>query len=384
MGESIVEFMKRQQRKAAQLARDAEAAAHEAYGTAIRAGQDLKLESPGDVVRHGAQILRDAETRASNAIAASTQNAKALADRALARVAQCPALRSAAVDTAGVVGNASGVARGGVHAVQGLADAALFARRMTDPLDLLLSAPGESAPEQLVRGEVNLARAGADYVKEKASNPQSILADAKKVANQWRRDLDPSATPVAPTLKGELRRNFEIGENQGELAFNVGSLFIGGPGAEAVKGLERVANVGNVDKYLAQGFSRKGAEHLAKPYPASNMGSHYIPRRTRLPDFLGGGRLPKSYSDGVFNVLRPEGISRGDFYELHYRVDPKFYGTKVIRGEGWSGRRLGLEEYGPLGRLWHGSPPPLKARVGGLGASAGTALYLPDDEEARP
>lgn len=384
MSESIFEFMRRKQREATRFARDAAAAAHEEYGKAIRAGRDLNLVSPGDVVRHGAQILQDAETRTRKAIAKSTQDAKDLTNRALTRVEQSPVLRSAAIDATKLVGNAAGVLRGGVHTVEGLADAALFAQRLTDPSDIIRNGPAEWAPVQLVRGGANLARAGADYVKKGISDPQSVVADARSVAGQWRRDLDPSATPPAPTLKGEIQRNFEIAKNQGELAFDVGSLFIGGPGAKAIGGLERVSNVGNVGKYLAQGASRRAAEHLAEAYPASNMGSHFIPRRTRLPDFLGGGPLPKSYSDGVFNVLKPKGISRGDLYELHYQVDPQFYGTRVIPGEGWSGKRLGLKRYGELGRLWHGSPPPLKARVGGLGASAGAAIYLSDDQEAYP
>ena len=59
MGESIAEFMDRQKRRLARFGRDAEAAAHEAYGKAIRAGQDLKLGSPGDVMRHGVQLLEE-------------------------------------------------------------------------------------------------------------------------------------------------------------------------------------------------------------------------------------------------------------------------------------------------------------------------------------
>jgi hypothetical protein len=43
---------------------------------------------------------------------------------------------------------------------------------------------------------------------------------------------------------------------------------------------------------------------------------------------------------------------------------------------------LGLKKYGLGGRLWHGSPPPLKARAGGLSSSAGAVMYGPDDEEA--
>lgn len=43
MGESIAKFMDRKKRRVARLGLEAEAAAHEAYGKAIRASQDLKL-----------------------------------------------------------------------------------------------------------------------------------------------------------------------------------------------------------------------------------------------------------------------------------------------------------------------------------------------------
>lgn len=137
-----------------------------------------------------------------------------------------------------------------------------------------------------------------------------------------------------------------------------------------MKGLERVSNVGNVERYAAWGFSPKAAAHLAEPYPERGMGHHFVPRRMGLP---------KNYSDSVFNVLKPEVISRGDFYELHYKVDPRYSGGSV-KGETWNGGALGLKKYGLAGRVWHGSPPPLKARVGGLGAGAGVGMYVPDDE----
>jgi hypothetical protein len=70
----------------------------------------------------------------------------------------------------------------------------------------------------------------------------------------------------------------------------------------------------------------------------------------------------------------------GDMYERHFAVDPRFYGTKA-GGERWSGRDLGLPRYGPLGQLWYGSPAPLKARVGGLGAAAGNGLYSTETTE---
>lgn len=383
MRESIAEFIDRQNRRVARYGTAAEAAAHEAYGKAIRAGQDLTLRSPGDVMRHGARLLKEAEERAAETISRTTREAKAQAAGAVRRAAQNPVVRSVAIDAARSAGNGAGVVRGGVQAVRGLVDGAAFAGRLVDPLDFLKSSPGESAVQQLGRGVLSAGRTGAEYVRKGVADPRTVMADVTEAAKQWHRELDSSATPAAPTFEGELRRNFAIGQNQGELAFEVGSLVVGGPAAKMVKGLPRLSSVGNVEKYVAQGFSPRAAAHLAEPYPASNMGSHFIPRDTKLPDFLGGGPLPKRYIDSVFNVLKPEGISRGDFYELHYKVDPRFHGNGVIPGEPWRGGALGLNRYGPAGRIWHGSPPPLKARVGGLGASAGTAMYGQEDEEVR-
>lgn len=369
MGESITQFMDRQKRRVARFGREAEAAAHEAYGKAIRAGQDLKLRSPSDVMRHGAQFLQEAEDRAAKTLSRTVQETKARAGGTLRRAAQNPVVGSAAIDAARGAGNAAGVVRGGVHAVQGLVDGATFVGRLVDPLDSLKSAPGESAILQLGRGAMNAGQMGVDYIRKGVADPQSVVTDLTQTAKQWRRELDPSATPMAPTFGGELRRNFDIGQNQGELAVDVGLLWYGGPAAKAVKGLGRVSNVGNVAKYGAQGYSPRAAAHLARLYPSRGMGHHFIPRRADLPE---------SYSDSVFNVLKPEGVSRGDFYEIHYKVDPEYHGGKVVGREGWSGKKLGLKKYGLAGRLWHGSPPPLKARVGGAGA----AVYLAEDEDA--
>lgn len=252
--------------------------------------------------------------------------------------------------------------------MEGLADTVQFLGRLVDPKDGSKSPPGQSARDQLAEA----GRGVANYVGKAIGNPRMVVDDVRDKANRMRLEMDPSATPVAPTFAGELRRSFEMGQNQGEFAFNVGSAVVGGPAAKAVKGFPRASNVGNVDRYIAQGFSPAAAAHLATPYPRQAMGHHYIGRRFGLPE---------SYSDSVFNVLKPEDISRGDFYELHYKVDPKYNGGPVIRGEGWSGKKLALERYGLAGQLWHGSPPPLKARVGGLGAAAGAFTYMPDDEE---
>ena len=159
------------------------------------------------------------------------------------------------------------------------------------------------------------------------------------------------------------------------LAGKVGSLARVGETTEALE----AARAAKVAKYVNQGFSPAKAEYLAEPY--EGMGHHFIPRRgidvprslSQLPFVPKTIKLPKVISDSRFNVLKPSGMSRGDFYELHYKVDPHYYGSGLPRGlgpGGWSGQRIGLEEYGPLGRLWYGSPTSLKLAVGGTAADA--------------
>lgn len=360
-------------------AREAEAAAYEGVKRAIRRGEDLQLKTPGEVLAYGAKRLHAEEARAKQVVSNTIRTAKRRADDALNRLGQDQNLRPIAVGAAQVAGIGVGVGRGVVHAGEGLFDGAKFVSRLIDPLDPLKSPQGQSAIEQLGRGVLTAGQKTVDYVDRGISDPQSVVRDVSGKLQEWRRDLDPSATPAASTFEGELRRNFDIGQNQGELAFDVGSLAFGGPAAKAVKGLEQVSNIGNVERYLAQGFGPKGAARLAEPYPASGMGSHFVPRRTRLPGFLGGGPLPQSFIDGPFNKLVPPGSSIGDLYERHYAVDPRFHGTSA-GGERWSGRDLGLKRYGRLGQLWYGSPAPLKARVGGLGAASGSGLHDAEEE----
>ncbi|WP_310540501.1 hypothetical protein, partial [Phenylobacterium sp.] len=94
--------------------------------------------------------------------------------------------------------------------------------------------------------------------------------------------------------------------------------------------------------------------------------------------------LPRAISDSSFNVLKPSGMSRGDFYELHYKVDPDFRNANLPRREGggrWTGSRLGLKKNGGLGRAWHGAPGSLKAVSGVGGLQAGGLIYDQLDEE---
>lgn len=271
-------------------------------------------------------------------------------------------------------GNLVGIGRGAVHAAEGVAAGANLGLRLAlHPLDRLTSPPGQRATDQVAA----VTGAALNYAKNGFSNPQDVARDLKRAAHRARIDLDPRATPVADTFAGELRRNFYIGKNQGETLFNVGSLAVGGPYAKAVGRFVDAKAAATPAKYIAQGYSERAANYLAEPYPAKGKGHHFVPQDRGLP---------KWYSDGEFNVLRPPGISRGDFYELHSKVDRRYGGAKLPKkfgGEHWTAAKSGIQTYGPLGRLVHGSPGPLKARVGGLAASVGEAAYNFEDRHDR-
>lgn len=347
------------------MGRDAEAAAHEAYKRAIRVGRDLKLTSPGDVMRHGADLLQDHGDRTKEVVSNATQRAKLKVDETVRHVGKNPVARAVAIGVARGAGNITGVARGGVHAVEGLIDGATVVNRLLDPLDALTHPPGESIQEQLGRGVLNAGRGATRYVRKVVAKPERIMTDVTEVAKQWRRDLDPSATPSAPTFGGELRRNFDIAQNQGELVTDVGLLAFGGAAADAAEAGSVLSKEAALARYLGQGASPRRAAYLAKTY--DGMGSHLIPRRSGLP---------KAFINSKFNVKKPKGITYGQMHEIHYENDDRFHGARLGAAAGpggWSGRKLGLERNGPLGLIWFGSPAPLKAALGRAYAATGLA-----------
>jgi hypothetical protein len=72
-------------------------------------------------------------------------------------------------------------------------------------------------------------------------------------------------------------------------------------------------------------------------------------------------------------------------YELHYQVDPNFYGAKLPRrgkGQGWSGQRLGLNKYGPDGQFWNGIPGVTKGIATGAIVDIGDEVnhIFPQDQ----
>ncbi|MBW3540935.1 MAG: hypothetical protein KY476_11745 [Planctomycetes bacterium] len=107
-------------------------------------------------------------------------------------------------------------------------------------------------------------------------------------------------------------------------------------------------------RFRGQGFTPAQSHYLAKPY--QGKGHHFLIPQRAAPHF------PEWMVENPLNVLKPN-LSRGRFYELHFRVDPYFYAAPFPRsiGGAWRGNDLALTKCGPLGRLWYGSPGPLKA-----------------------
>jgi hypothetical protein len=284
-----------------------------------------------------------------------------------------------AMDITRNIGNVVGVGRGVVHSGEGLLGTAAFLARLANPWDKQNSPPGASAYEQLT-GAANQA---ADYVKNGLRDPGSVWNDVKDAGRRLLVDIDPNASPPASTLAGEFQRNFNIGQNQGELGYNLSSLLFGGALLKGATELGYAPEAAGASKFLAQGFSQAQADYLASPY--KGIGHHFFPRRgVELPD---GSRLflRKIISDSPFNVLKPPGINIGDFYGLHYDVDPHVRGFKIPAANGggvWPNENVPLQKYGLLGRLWYGSPPPLKTAVGltSLGASISNSVGSNLDE----
>ena len=264
-----------------------------------------------------------------------------------------------------------GVARGAWRLVEDTVDGAAFGARLLNGFD---PDQQDAAWDDVSR----VAGAGVGFGRDAVSDPSTAVVRVKGGLEGWAEDLsvktDPKATPVADTFRGEVDRQFGIGLNQGGLLFDAATLPVGGA---AIKGLSRMGTAARglktVDHYVAKGVPPSIAAYFVEPY--IGMGHHYLPRRTRLPVILGGGPVPPVISESPFFLLKPEGIQRGDMYELHYRVDPHFNGGKVPRRignvKGWSGKKLGWEKEDSLGQVWYGAPDPLKATAAG---ALGTGL----------
>lgn len=267
-------------------------------------------------------------------------------------------------DAAAVAGQGYGVLRGGWHGVEGAATIA----RLVNPLDPLLSAPGEAAWDQVIGS----GRRIASGIARRVADP-NLLRDDFHRANVA---LNPEASPIASTVHDEIRRRFRIGANQGELLFNLAAVPLGGEVGSGLEALEYAGEAGDVGKYLKKGFSQGQAEELAQPY--DGMGHHIIGRAETMPAILGGGPWPKALTESPLFLLKPRGIDKGQFYELHYGVDRRFHGTRIKgfgKGQGFSGRNLGLPEFQGVERAWRGTTGYAKGVASGAMLGAGEELY---------
>lgn len=385
--DNINDWMAQRNADVHQLAREAEAAGREAWEKATRTGQSVAAMRPGDVSALGAKMLKggvqsqpspQARPRTRSSPAASGQESRGLLDYGK-KVATGMVARPA--------GAVVGAARGVRHTAQDLVESVNFASRLLDPLDAQYSPRGEAAWDQVA----NAGGRAFEYVKNVVSDPGAVVDDVDHALHKLRVDINPSATPMAATIGGEFRRNYEIGKNQGEFAVDVGAMVLGGRAIKKLAGLGPLSKEAQIAKFMEQGFNPAQARYLAEPY--IGKGHHNVAQASKIPatikgvpipNALVGFRLPRAISDSSFNVLKPSGISRGDFYELHYKVDPHFWNANLPAREGggrWTGSRLGLKKYGGLGRAWHGAPGPLKAVSGVGGLQAGGLIHDQLDEE---
>lgn len=282
------------------------------------------------------------------------------------------------------VGQSVGLATGAAKTFKGIADGTVFLSRLSNPLDNILSAPGQSAMAQLGQAGAALVYKAGNAV----AHPEQAAGAVRKKVKALRAAIDPSATPVAKTFSAELARNLTIGKNQGELAFDLGSLAFGGAAVKGLKGAAAVSEAAAIAKFTRQGFTPAAAKYLSEPY--SGMGSHYFPRTLpkkigdiNIPASVRNYHLPKSIGNSIFNVLKPKNINRGDMYELHFSVDDRFHGTGLparFGRKGWSGSKLGLKRHDLPGRLWHGAPPHLKGAISGVELGGVGYRHLEDDQ----
>ncbi len=278
------------------------------------------------------------------------------------------ALDMAAISAAGsaglLAGDVVGVGRGAWNAGKGVVDGAKFGVRLLNPSDAAHSAPGDSAWDN-----VRDARdAVLGYAKSRATDPRQLASDIGGALSQMNVALNPEATPMAGGVPEEFQRTFRIGKNQGELAFDAGTILYGGALADSARALSAASKEAQFAADVAT-YGRRAANRLAKPY--KGVGHHqFIPMRATRPENPALGLAFDYLRDSRFNVLKPSNLSTGEFYALHAKVDPYVDGfsfPRSIRGR-WSARKSGVSRYGPLGSLWYGTP--LRTKIAAYAAPA--------------
>jgi len=292
---------------------------------------------------------------------------------------------------AGLIGADVALARALPSDIKSVVDGAVFAHDLVN-----FGSPQHHAAVSATGAAINK---GADYALSRAADPSLIGNDFRQLRSQLNRDLNPSATPVSPTFTGELVRRFEIGKNQGEAAWNVGTALL--PIAGQAKGavtFGRLVPKGPA-KYIKMGATVGQAERFSLPYKGLNHHA-YIPRDATwaktpgvkgvaallgIPDAVLNTKVPKWMVENPFNVVSSQGET-GMFYKRHAGVDKDFNGGKVGRRYGgaiWNAEGLGWKKFGPLERAWHGMPDATKAVVVGVPTTLGILGGLKKDEKRR-
>jgi hypothetical protein len=154
-----------------------------------------------------------------------------------------------------------------------------------------------------------------------------------------------------------------------------------------LEGLAVAREAPAVEAYVRANLEPKLADYMLEPY--EGMGSHYVPRRTKMPEALGGAPLPPSLIDSRFNVSRLPGATRWQQYKYHFMNDPNYSGGPVRgrqgKGSGWSGERdFGWERNGPVTRLIAGMPADTKGFIGGAAAAGLNSTLTSIDEDQLP
>jgi hypothetical protein len=284
----------------------------------------------------------------------------------------------AAKAVAGTVAQAAGVipgvARGGVHTLEGAVDGGVFLGR------LALNLPGDTAWQDVGR----VGSAAIDYTKRAVNDPAVVGRDLRTAAGKAWADQVPTATPAADTIGDEVKRRFKLGLNNGELLFDGASLLVGGEALRGAAELGAAAKAADAAETAYLGARPALKAYMDQPYRGP-MGHHIVARSKKAPSWLGGGPYPKAVMESPLNKIRETNMTNRDFYRNHFGVDKSYWGGSVRRefgGGGWSGKRLGWTDYGPIDRLRYGTAPPTQA-IAGSGLVGGTTDTLWNSENVQ-
>jgi hypothetical protein len=360
--EEIGDWIGRRNAQAGEFARKAEAAGRQLWNDATRTGQSILGRTQSELRTLGAARPDHTGPESTPSPATGGSAGNSWLDRS-------GTAKFFGGQMAEQVGQGAGVARGTWHSVEGLAQTLDFVDRLLDPDDAEVNGADNAAWGRVFA----TGKSAANYIHRGIADPASVGRDVGITVKKLYTDTVPSATPTAPAFAGEMARRLGIGLNQGELGWDVGSLALGSPALKTVEGLGALGDATSAAEYVEKGFSAAQADRLAKPY--SGVG-HHSPLSQTLANKLG---VPDWLRDSPFNVVKPDGMNQGDFYGFHFRTDPQFYGagfSRKIGGGGWSGKKLGLQKYGVLGRFWYGTPTPL-AGVSAAAGAAGLSNYGP-------